>query len=194
MKTSVELSITYVLYRQILTIPNRYLFRSFEGYWLVEVIEVGSNMVWSTRISKPSIIIALSDVEVGSICHCVQLSRWIFALVSKIHPMVAIYSIITNLSTDLTDWPGMFRLVEGVRILTIESRLWSLWTLWELVLWVLVLWLRVRITISATSSASFWIEIPSSASVVVGIAIVVLVCVRDKHSKCGVHIWAFIDG
>ena len=64
MKFSVELSVTYILDWQILTIRNINLFRPFEWSWLVEIIEICCYVIRCTKMSKLGITIALSDVEI----------------------------------------------------------------------------------------------------------------------------------
>ena len=54
-------------------------------------------------VSKPGLI--LSEAGIRSCSHCYKLCMWMLALISIVHPVIAIHSQMTKLSTNLTHRP-----------------------------------------------------------------------------------------
>ena len=167
------MGITYFLDGKVLTITYRHLILALVRSLRVQVGGRGCNVVRSTRICEPSLY-CLSMVNVGGTSHCSKLRCWIFALVSKIHSVVAVNCTMTLLPTDLAcrsvklDWRSRWRLLLRVRQWWIEVR-------------KSVVWRR-----SASSSTS-WERIPASTSSGITLTAIIVTwrfVVRNKHSQC----------
>ena len=76
--------------RQRLTIFHSDLLRSLVLRLIGEAVEISSEVISGSKINKPGVLIA-SDHCIRCTCHSSKLSRRIFALISKIHPMVAMH-------------------------------------------------------------------------------------------------------
>ena len=75
--------------RQRLTISYSNLLRPFILRLIGETIEISSEVIRSSRISKLGILITGNHC-IRCTCHGSKLGRRIFALIGKIHPMVTI--------------------------------------------------------------------------------------------------------
>ena len=65
-------------------------------------------MVCSSRINKPYLT-RLSLRSIRSRCHCCKLCRWMPPLVCKIHPVIVVQDLMSNLATYLTHRSGTLR-------------------------------------------------------------------------------------
>ena len=99
--------------RQRLTISHSNLLRPFILRLIGETVEISSEVIKSSRISKPWILIA-GNHYIGCTCHGSKLGRRIFALIVKVHPMVTIQCSMSRFSTNLTAWAFMLEALKGV--------------------------------------------------------------------------------
>ena len=143
-------------------------------------------MIWCTWINKPWILI-VGDGCIGSTSHSSKLCGKIFALISKIHPVIAIQSLMSRLPTNLTWWSFMLKTLRGIlrseilrgKILRRELLLTSTMvepastsssscivpsssSTWTMILW-LMWWTIIRFSIGSKHSKSVrdWIKVIS---------------------------------
>ena len=150
MVLSMQLSVTYALNREILTITYSDLFKPLIRSLSVEVRGIACDMIRGSWISELCLRV-LSVLKVRCIGHGSKFGRWILSLIGKIHPMVAINCIMSYLPTDLTFWSLSFTLRTkwGLRV-----RIRGLW-------W-LNLWCWISIEWSSTSTPIEWVSSPTS--------------------------------
>ena len=89
--------------REVLSITNSDLILTLIRLGKAEMAKAGSDMICCSTIGKSRLI--LSEIYIGCSGHSCELGRWMLTLVSIIHSMVTIKGQVTNLSTNLTDWP-----------------------------------------------------------------------------------------
>ena len=116
MEFGMELRITYVLDWEVLTITYQDLIMTLIRCLKAEIVGIGSEVVCGSCVSEPCFC-GLCMLKIGCTGHCSKFCGWILALISKIHPMIAVNSIVPHLPTDLASRPLWFALCSRLILL-----------------------------------------------------------------------------
>ena len=101
MRGGSKLGITYVWYRELLTIANWDELRICVGLVVWDVVQIRREMVNSPCVRDPCSLIGCRSNHRSSRGHGSRLSRWLSSLIRIIHPLIAINCCVTRFVTNL---------------------------------------------------------------------------------------------
>ena len=178
---SVQLRVTYILNREILSITYWDLFLTLVRCLRVEVISIGYNVICGSCVSEPGFCI-LCVMQVRSTSHCSKFGGRVFALVSKIHSVIVVNGIVPYFPTYLTCRPFTLALKCSLRSLLCRRANLLFLVLRRILSWGI--WRAkalIKAWVSSTSTSAFRVRVPASTSIEALIAIKIRFVMRNKH-------------
>ena len=135
-----------------------------------EIVQVSIEMIWSSWICQPRIL-TVGQSCIWSWSHCSKLGWWIFTLIGKIHPVIAVNSYVTYFSTNLASrsfiLEGLTPKLRGLCWIVILLRLRGVelvWTSTTTLRTVELVWTSTT-TIESSSTLTSITIVPSPSSV-----------------------------